>query len=88
MKSLPILLSLASAATGLWAAYRWWQASRVGPRYEGTEPGTPEGSIGYQLSATWMGMADSAKLNAAAARWTAIASLLGAASALAAWLTA
>ncbi len=87
IKLLPICLSLASAGVGVWAALLWWKASKTGPIYEGTEPGTFEGSQNWQRYAIDRGMIASARLNASAALWTGVASFLSACAAVAGWLT-
>ena len=83
MKILAFLLGMSSAAAGLYAAWLWWQASRVeiDPMWDNVS--TFEHVDIGQSNATWIvaGMrasARSGKLNRSAARWTALAVMLSA----------
>ena len=82
MRMLTIVLALLALACGLRAAHLWYQSSLIKPEPEGFEPVVDELRNMWWQSAQIKAADCSAALNGRAAKWTALAVVLSAASAL------
>jgi len=82
MRVLAIVLALLALACGLRAAYLWYQSSLIKPEPDGPEPVVEELRNMWWQSAQISAADRSAALNGRAAKWTAAAVVLGAASAV------
>ncbi|VAY89030.1 hypothetical protein CARN8_4830002 [mine drainage metagenome] len=73
-----VLLEIAAGGAGLWASYLWYKASTVQIDLgEGINSGCSQTQQSSWINATMMSVAESSELNAKAARWTAVAVMLG-----------
>jgi hypothetical protein len=77
-----IILALGTLGTGLWAARLWYKSSKIIPvptwaEWGGSEPGDETLSLMGELGGLLSAGNKVAKLNGAAARWTAISVCLG-----------
>ena len=81
MKTICIILAMAALVSGLWAAWKWYAASKIHPKPNWEfEPVVPTLKHMGWTSATLQAFGDAGRLNASAAMWTAISVALGAAS--------
>ena len=83
MRVLTIILAVLAFGYGLRAAYLWYQSSLIAPEPEGYEPVDNHLRNMWWQSAQIKAANQSAALNGRAAKWTASAVALSAASAVA-----
>jgi hypothetical protein len=77
MKCLNTLLALAASGTGGWAAYKWYNASKVGIDLGFTYPGMPPGETYSRMGVDFPRTAESGdpamqQMNETAATWDAM----------------
>lgn len=73
-----IVFSLLGAIAGLVAAWYWFKASRVSFELDDFESVDPDIAQNDWIATILTGVTESSDLNAKAARWTAVAVVLGA----------
>lgn len=71
------VLPIFAMATGLYAAWLWWQSARIEVEPSGFEPLDQADSAHWRVSSLISAGQKSAALNQQAAAWTAAATLLG-----------
>ncbi len=83
MKQASIVFAVAALFTGLWAAWKWHQSSKIHPKpnwqFEPVEPTLKH--MGWD-AATLTAFSEAGRLNAVAAKWTAASVCLGAISSM------
>jgi len=74
MSTVSFILALVSAITGLWAAYKWYEASKVDIRpFDESGHEIPTADVRVWINALRGTLDKSGKTNRIAAIWTAVA---------------